>query len=314
MSYEPLKSDLRGVAFTNPTPFSDDGEEVLHDELADNVRALKEAGARLVLPCGNTGEYYSLSDDERVAVVETVVDAMDGTGSVVAGVGGSTKSALDLISRYEEVGADGMMVMHPVHTYMHEAGVRHYYERIADATDLGVVLYKRGPELSVENIAALSERENVVAVKFAVNDVKEFSKAVEMAEGDVVWSNGIAERFAPAFAVEGAEGFTTGIGNFVPKAVLALMEALREGDYDRAKRIRDTLWTYEDLREEPGEGNFMDAANNVPAVKYGMELAGLYGGPVREPLVDLGDEDRARAEEYYERIRAAEYEPAQTAD
>lgn len=305
MGYESLEADLRGVAFTNPTPFDEDGETVAHDALRRNLEAVVEAGGRLLIPCGNTGEYYSLSHDERVAVVETTVDAVGDAASVVAGVGGSTKTALDLADRYEAAGADGLLVMHPVHTYMHERGVEAYYRRLVEATDLGVVLYKRGPELTHDHLAALSTYDNVVAVKYAVNDVKAFSKAASSISG-VVWSNGIAERFAPAFAVEGAEGYTTGIGNFVPGATLALMDALREEDWARAREIRDLLRPYEDLREEPGADSDIPAANNVPAVKFGLELAGLYGGPVREPLVDLSEADRERAREYYDRIAAAD--------
>lgn len=302
MEYEQLRSDLRGVAFTNPTPFTDDGQQVRHDALAENIEHLADAGARTVIPNGNTGEYYSLTDEERVACAGTAVESF-GDGSVVAGVGGSTKTARSLIEGYENVGVDAVMVMHPVHTYVHERGLLDYYERLAEATDLGVVLYKRGPELTHRVIDALSERENVVGVKYAVNDVRGFSAAVASVSGDLVWSNGIAERFAPAFAVEGATGYTTGIGNFVPEATLALMDALRDGDWERARELRELFRPYEDLRAEPGADSTIAAANNVPAVKYGMELAGLHGGPVREPLVDLSDADRERAREYYERIQ-----------
>lgn len=306
MGYPRLKDDLRGVAFTNPTPFTETGEEVRHDELAGNLRALVAAGANTIIPCGNTGEYYSLSHDERVAIVETTVETVGGDASVIAGAGGSTRTVRRLVDAYEDAGADGVLIMHPVHTYMHERGVLGYYRRIVEATDLGVVLYKRGPELTHDHLAELSTYENVVGVKYAVNDVKAFSAAASAIEGDVVLSNGIAERFAPAFAIEGAEGYTTGIGNFVPEATLALMETLREEDWARARRLRDLLRPYEDLREEPGADNTLVAANNVPAVKFGMELAGLYGGPVREPLVDLSDADRDRAREYYDRIESAD--------
>ncbi|WP_227355978.1 dihydrodipicolinate synthase family protein [Haladaptatus salinisoli] len=305
MTYEPLKDDLRDVAFTNPTPFDEDGEMVLHDELASNIEYVRNAGARLIVPCGNTGEYYSLSNDERVAVVETTTEAFEGAGSVVGGVGGSTKNAKMLADRYADVGADAIMVMHPVHTYMHEDGILDYYRSLVDHTDLGVVLYKRGAELTHEHIRALSERENVVAVKYAVGDLSAFSKGVRTTPGDIVWINGIAERFAPSFHVEGAEGFTTGIGNFIPQKVLTLQEALDDGDLTRAKKIRDLLRPYEDLREETGSNNRFSSANNVPAVKYGLELAGQYGGSVREPLVALSEDDQKRAEEYYEVISDA---------
>jgi len=301
MDYETLKEDLRGVAFTNPTPFDETGETIRHDALAENLRAVVDAGGRAIIPCGNTGEYYSLTHEERVAVVETTVEAVGDDATVVAGVGGATKTALDLIDRYEAAGADALLVMHPVHTYMHEQGIEAYYRRIVESTDLGVALYKRGPELTREHLASLAEYDNVVAVKYAVDDIDAFSEAAAAIDG-VVWSNGIAERFAPAFAVEGAEGYTTGIGNFVPEATLALMDALRAEDWERARELRDLLRPYEDLREETGPDSSLSAANNVPAVKVGMELAGLYGGPVREPIVELSEADRERAEAYYDRI------------
>ncbi|WP_458210999.1 dihydrodipicolinate synthase family protein [Haladaptatus sp. NG-SE-30] len=306
MDYESLKEDLRDVAFTNPTPFSEDGETVLHDELAVNIEYVRDAGARLIVPCGNTGEYYSLSNDERVAVVKTTIEAFDRAGSVVGGVGGSTKNAKMLADRYADAGADAIMVMHPSHTYVHEDGILDYYRALADHTDLGVVLYKRGAELTHDHIRDLSERENVVAVKYAVNDIAAFSRGIGTTPGDIVWVNGIAERFTPSFHIEGAEGFTTGIGNFVPQTVLALQEALEEGDLARAKEIRDLVRPYEDLRQETGSNNRFGSANNVPAVKYGLELAGQYGGPVREPLVALSESDRNRAKRYYGDIAETE--------
>jgi 4-hydroxy-tetrahydrodipicolinate synthase len=302
MDYESLRQDLRNVAFTNPTPFTEDGEAVRYDELASNVEFIRDAGAEVIVPCGNTGEYYSLSNEERVAVVETTADAFGDEGTTVGGVGGSTKNATMLADRYADAGADAIMVMHPVHTYVHEEGVLDYYRTIADHTDLGVVLYKRGPELTHDHIRELATRENVVAVKYAVDSISEFSNGVQTTPSDIVWINGIAERYAPSFSLEGAEGFSTGIGNFVPEQVLALQEAFEAGDFSRAREIRDLLRPYEDLREETGPNNRFGSANNVPAVKYGLELVGRYGGPVREPLVDLSEADRERAEECYRAI------------
>lgn len=306
MSYEDLKDGLRDVAFTTTTPFTEDGEAVHHDALTQNLQALESAGARLFIPCGNTGEYYALDHEERVNVVRTTTESVGDDSFVVAGAGGSTKTVQSLVSQYESLGVDGVLIMHPDHTYVHEKGLYEYYRRIADSTDLGIVLYKRGHDVNDELIANLSELENVVGVKYAVNDIEAFSRVTQSSAGDVVWSNGIAERFAPAFALEGAEGYTTGVGNFVPEATLALMEALRDGDLQEARRIRDLIRPFEDLREEPGSQNTIRAANNVPAVKYGQELADLYGGPVREPLVELSAEDKERAEEYYQNIQDAE--------
>jgi 4-hydroxy-tetrahydrodipicolinate synthase len=302
MNLEETKRKLAGVAVTPPTPFSEDGDSVLYDELRENVAYLVDAGIPVLLPCGNTGEYYSLSDDERVRIVEQTAAAAGDDAAVVAGAGGSTKHVLQLADRYREAGADGIMLMHPGHTYVHRDGLRRYFERIAAGTELGVVLYKRGPEVMDELLVDLTEIENVVGVKYAVNDVSAFSRAVERSSGDAVWSNGIAERFAPSFLFEGAKGFTSGIGAFVPELPLALMEALRNGEWARARQLRELARPYEELRDGTGPNSPFASANNVPAVKYGMELAGLYGGPVREPLTGLSEADEERAEALYREI------------
>jgi 4-hydroxy-tetrahydrodipicolinate synthase len=309
MAHEDLKAALRGVAFTTPTPFTGDAQDVACEHLRSHARWLEDAGARGVVPCGNTGEYYSLTDTERTTVVAETVDAREDDATVIAGVGGSLHQARALADAYAEAGADGVMVMDPDHTYVHAEGLYDYYEGIASATDLGVVLYKRSDLLSRDLITRLAEVENVVGLKFAVNDVDAFSAVAGRVGDDLVLTTGIAERFAPAFALEGAEGFTSGIGGFAPGASLALMDALRAEDWARARRIRDRIRPYEDLREEPGANNAHPAANNVPAVKYGLELAGHYGGPVRPPLVGLAEEDRRRAEEYYHEL--ADIDPAE---
>ncbi|XVH33139.1 dihydrodipicolinate synthase family protein (plasmid) [Haloferacaceae archaeon DSL9] len=306
-AYESLRESLQSVGFTTPTPFSSDRSEVLHEQIGRNVRALYDAGARVFIPCGNTGEYYSLSQAERRGVVESTIDALADDATVVGGAGGSAKSAIELLEAYESAGADAAMIMYPRHTYVHEEGLIEYYRTLADATDLGIVLYKRGDLLSETVLEELSTIENVVAVKYAVNDVKLFSRLVRTISGDVAWLNGVAERYALAYAVEGASGFTTGIGNFVPKPVLALEKALSDGKLDRATQIRNALQPFEDFREENGGSTAFGSAKNVPVVKYGQDLRGMAGGPVREPLVELSNEDQNRVEQYLRRLENQEY-------
>ncbi|MFC4440341.1 MULTISPECIES: dihydrodipicolinate synthase family protein [Natrialbaceae] len=277
-----LRDSFRDVAFTTATPFSDDGSEVLSNELADNLAKQYDAGARLFIPCGNTGEYYSLTDDERIEIVETHVESTGDDATIAGGAVGSLEEVNRLANAYKDAGADAIMVMHPDHTYTHEDGLTNYYHRICDATDLGVVIYKRGPGVTRDTICELSERENVVVVKFAVNDIKEFSQTVADAPGDVTWVNGIAERYALAFAIEGVTGYTTGLGNFAPETTLALFDAVENENWERARSIQRLLRPIEDLREESGEGNALPAANNVSVVKYGMDLAG-YTGPGSRP-------------------------------
>lgn len=201
---------------------------------------------------------------------------------------------------------------YPRHTYLREEGLIDYYEALAAATELGLVIYKRGPLLTERVLSSVAFLESVVAVKYAVNDVKMFSSLVKTVSGDIVWLNGVAERFAPAYALEGAEGFTAGIGNFVPAPVLTLLQALAEKDWDRARRIKTLLRPFEDLREEAGSGASFGSAKNVPSVKSGLDHQGSYGGPVREPLVDVSAEDWDRVDDYIATIENAGVVPDTT--
>ena len=122
------------------------------------------------------------------------------------------------------------------------------------------------------------------------------------APGPVTWVNGLAERYAIAFAAEGAGGYTTGVGNFVPSATLALYEAVAKENWGRARTIQRSLRPLEDLRDETGRGNSLPSANNVPVVKRGLDLAGYTGGSVRPPLSELSDRDADRLERHYDRV------------
>lgn len=301
-----LHHDIQSVAVGLLTPYdTDDTDEIRHDHLAANAHWLSSEGMDLFLACANIAEYHSLTPDERAAVTETAVDALADDDCVIAGVGGSTKAALDLIERHEAAGVDGIMVMPPDHTFKHERGLVEYYHRLADATDSGLLPYIRGFDASAELIARIADHEAVVGVKYAIPDVTLFREAVRALDRDIVWMNGMAEPLTPVLWSEGAEAFSAGVTNFAPEIGKALFKALDAGEFERARAIRDTTLPYMSLRSERGVNNMYPSANSVPAVKLGLDLADQYGGPVREPLVQLTGEDEKRAREYYANIRSA---------
>lgn len=306
MPFDRLQDGLRNVAIGLLTPFDDEDQSVNHDALATNAGDLYDAGARTFLACANISEYHSLTQDERIAVTETSVDALGDDAVVLAGVGGSTGTGRELIAAYDEIGVDGMMVMPPDHTYKHERGLLTYYRNLADATDTGLVPYVRGFRPSVEFLVGMTEIDGVAGIKYAIEDLPTFREALLRGDDDVVWSEGMAEPFAPAYYFEGAEGFTAGVSNFAPRLGLELYDALEAGEFERARRLRDVALPYQRFRSETGEGNAFGGAISVPAVKKGLELAGFAGfdgGTVRDPIVPLSDADAERAEDYYEEIQ-----------
>jgi 4-hydroxy-tetrahydrodipicolinate synthase len=274
-----LVERLKGVFVTTVTPF-DSNSRIDYDRIAANTEFLVDAGIRVLVPCGNTGEFTSLSLDEAERVTAATVDAARGRAAVIAGVGWSLPMAIELASHAADSGADGVMTHHPVHTYIDREGLRRYYDELIDALDIGLVLYKRGPELTDQLIAELVASDTVIGVKYAVNDLNAFANLVHDSGAHVAWLCGTAERWAPFFHLAGAAGFSSGLANFAPHESLALFDALSVGEWDRAMEIRARLTPFEEIRQGRFQGN------NVPAVKEVMRMLGLCEPYVREPLLE----------------------------
>jgi len=103
------------------TLFDSDGR-IRYDALEANATQLNSQGIRTCLAPANISEYHTLSQSERVKIAETSVDTLPSSACVLAGVGGATSDARDLVQAYERADVDAMMVMPPDHTYVHEQG------------------------------------------------------------------------------------------------------------------------------------------------------------------------------------------------
>jgi len=296
-----VQSHLRGIAVGLLTPFDDDGA-IQHERIRSNAQALWEKGIDTFLTTANISEYHSLSQQERVAVAETSIDALPEDACVVAGVGGSTADARNLIRSYDDIGVDAMMIMPPDHTYINERGLLKYYRKLGAATDSPLAPYVRQFNPSVDFLADLSKLDGIAGIKYAITDTVKLGAAVEAGADDVVWVNGLAEPLAVSTWAEGAEGFSAGVSNFRPEIGLALFDALTNEDWDRARQLRNACLPFQNFRDEAGEKNTIPGALSVPAVKMGLELAGLHGGDVREPICSLSSAEEQRVRSLYERL------------
>ncbi|WP_042665207.1 dihydrodipicolinate synthase family protein [Haloferax sp. ATB1] len=292
---------LRGVAAGLLTPFDERGD-IDYSKLEGNARLLYDSGLRTFLASANISEYHSLTQGERIKSTETSIDALPSDACVLAGVGGPTTEAQELIDAYDRIGVDGHMVMPPDHTYVHERGLLSYFEELASVTETPFVPYVRGFDPSVSFLADLTRIENVVGIKYALKDPIKLGAAISAGSDDVVWVNGLAEPYAVSYWNEGIEGFSAGVSNFRPEVGLALFDALTEENWERARELRNICLPYQNFRDRTGQNNSLNGAISVPAVKKGLELAGLHGGDVREPIRPLSSEDEAEAEEIYQQL------------
>jgi len=283
---EKLASLLTGISAIPITPFNDEGA-VDFDELSKVVRRMTDADIELIVACGNTAEYSSLTQAEILGVTATIIDAARDASTLV-GVGGDIRTAIEVIERAVGLGAAGFMFHAPSHAYVSDTGMIDYYTALAEAAGLPVVLYVRGHELSRAVLERIVTIENVVAIKYARRDLMGFARLVEDFGSQVVPVCGLAESWAPFFWLAGGRGFTSGLVNVAPGLSVKLLNALTAGDYATARQLWLLIKPFEQIRERNSD------ALNVPAVKEAMRQRGyLQNAYVRPPISGLTAEESA---------------------
>jgi 4-hydroxy-tetrahydrodipicolinate synthase len=152
------------------TPFSRDGE-VDHDALAKltDYLIVKDFGDSLILT-GSTGEFYTMTDEERIAVWKTIQDANAGRMPLIAGTGSaSTRQAVALTRRAEAMGFELAMVVAPYYCKPTQEGIYLHFKTVAEATGLPVMLYNiplfTGVNLEADTLERLLELPNIMAIK-----------------------------------------------------------------------------------------------------------------------------------------------------
>ena len=285
MADQELVQKLRNVHAVNVTPFREDGT-IDYVGLEDNVRFLLDNGAEVIVPCGNTGEFYALTVEEAQAVARFVAEKVNGRATVLVGVGHDLKTAHEMALSAQDAGADAVMVHQPAHPHLMAEGLIRYYTRIARSLHIGVALYVRHPVIDRDVLDRVTALDNVVAVKYAVNDLPTFATVAQSVTHSVAWVCGTAELWAPFFFAAGAEGFTSGLVNIAPERSIAMLAALRRGDRHSIMSVWKEIAPLEKLRASHHSGN------NVTVIKEAMNLLGLPGGYVREPVGELNEADR----------------------
>jgi 4-hydroxy-tetrahydrodipicolinate synthase len=283
-----LSERFRGISAVAITPFTEDGSAVDVAGVEATVDFLVTEQVDVVVACGNTAEYYGLSESEARTVVEASATALAGRAPLVVGVGGAPETARRATEHAAESGADAVMVHHPANPYVTAEGLHAYYRTIAEV-GLPVVPYVKAPVVTPEELVRIAAEPWVVAVKYAVNDLPAFAAAVAAAAGraELVWVCGTAERWAPFFFAVGADGFTSGLVNVAGGPSRALLDALRSGDRQATLDAWSSILPFEQLRARKADGY------NVSVVKEAVRQLGRPAGPVRPPASEVGQDERA---------------------
>ncbi len=262
------------------TPFNSDGSVDLDGAQTLAKYLTTEGGNDGLVVVGTTGESPTLSQDEQIAVVEAVVEAVD--KPVVAGAGSNdTAVAVKNAERSAEVGAAGLLHVAGYYNRPSQAGLYENFRVCAEATDLPVVLYdipgRTGRKIATRTMLDLfTNVPNIIAVKDAAGNPAETASLLSLApEGTEVYS-GDDGLTLPLLAV-GAVGAIGVATHWIGNETRDMMNAFFSGDVARATAINRRL--IPSYQFETGD----EAPNPVPS-KAMMRVLGLPAGPCRLPM------------------------------
>ena len=261
------------------TPFKHDGSL---DEAAIRRLARRQidAGIHFLVPCGTTGESPTLSEDERVRVVELVVQEAGGKVPVLAGAGGyDTREVIHSGRRMKAAGAQGLLSVTPYYNKPTPEGLFQHYSAIAGEVGLPVIVYnvpgRTGTNVDVQTLVRLSGIPNVGGVKEASGNVSQLCEICRAVPVDFIVLSGDDALTLPLMAI-GGHGLISVASNEVPAEMARMVELAERNDFASARRIHRELMPLLSL-------NFLES-NPIP-VKSAMAALGLLEEVYRLPMV-----------------------------
>ena len=291
-------TDLTGILVALPTPFTADGSEIDATALDAHVDRLIQEGAHGLVPGGSTGEFTTLTLDERKQLTELVVKAAGGRVPVVAGTGAlSTRDAVELAAHAAQAGAAALMVVPPFYGAIELSAFKELLREVHAASQLPIMFYNipsaTGLDLTPAEIASLAEVEGVRYLKDTSGDAVALTELLQLHGDRITALNGWDTLTFYGLAA-GAKGSVWGATNVIPELSRQLWDALAvDGDLVRGRELWAKIYPICRLLEQ---------YNYAAAVKTGMQLRGYATGPVRKPSALLEGEARA---EFARLLRAA---------
>jgi len=281
-----LRGKLSGVIAFPITSFKSD--------LSLDVEGLRENLAKLlahpicaVVAAGGTGEMYSLTPAEHLEVIQTTVAATQGRVPVIAGVGFNQQLATETARAAVEAGADGILAFPPYYPNADDDGLLAYYRAIGDATRLGMFIYSRDwANFTPALVERLTSIPNLIAWKDGQGDIRRYQAIINRVGDRLHWIGGAGDDLVPAYYSMGIRTYTSSIATVAPRLSLRLHELAANGCHDElTSLLNDCVIPLYAMRARR-------KGYEVSTMKALMDMAGLHGGPVRPPLVNVRAEEK----------------------
>jgi 4-hydroxy-tetrahydrodipicolinate synthase len=290
-----MPKQFRGSYTVTITPFTEDGKKIDLPAWRRFVDWQIKVGVPGIIILGTTGEFLTITDEERRQFVEATVKHVAGRIDVLVGtMNAHTPNAVRYSREAEELGADGLMIIPPYYYTPTDDEIFGYYKAICEKVSLPIMLYNNpftsNVDMSAKLVARLTKAfEQIRYIKEASQDIARVFDIIEETKG--VMNVFAGERIVESYLM-GAIGYVNPYGNYIPRASYRICDFITEGRIEDAKKIERLI-------------NKMQVVINEGHPTYGHQCyskalaaaAGYPVGDVRAPLTTykaLGKEGEAR--------------------
>ncbi len=273
---------LEGVLPAVVTPFDKD-EEFDEQAFRNLIEWLIEKGITGIVPCGTTGEFSLMTQEERARVIEVCVDQVNGRIPVIAGTGDTaTKLVIEATKHALDVGADAAIIVNPY--YMKPKGgkgIFDHYLAIAEAVDIPIVVYNipvaTNQYIPWQVVEDLAEVDNIVGMKDSSGDLRYLMSVLEKVGDKIDVVVGWDEVVLPALAA-GCKGMILASANVIAPYWLDIYRKVKEGKLEEAREAQRRIQKF----------TRHIVATGAQGPKVCLNFMGLNVGETRRPII-IGD-------------------------
>ena len=282
-----------GIYVPNVTPFNAKGE-IMYNKLGELLEFWIDGGISGVIANASTGEAPYLSRDERVKIIDYLIEKVDGRINVFAGTGAtSTWKSIELTRDALNAGAQVALVTTPFFFKPTGDEIAQYFIELMDAVDIPVILYNvpkfTGYSVAPKVVAKVADEcSNLVAIKDSSNSPGNMADVISLCGDKINALSGAADMILPTLML-GGKGAIVAIGNVAPRTCVNIFDAYGKSDVKAAgdNQLRASFVNKVVVRDYP----------QIPAIKAAINQMGLPAGHPRKPLTALPEETARKIKE-----------------
>ncbi|MFH0999419.1 MAG: 4-hydroxy-tetrahydrodipicolinate synthase [Bacteroidota bacterium] len=269
-----------GVALT--TPFHKYGT-VDFTALGNLIEHVIKGGIDYVVALGTTSESATLTNDERKAVLNFIIENVNGRVPVVVGIGGNnTQYLIETIKHFDFEGIDAILSVTPYYNKPNQKGLYYHYKAIASITQMPIILYnvpgRTAVNLSAETSLRLAhEFKNIIGIKEASGNMVQIMNLIKGKPKDFLVISG-DDALTDAMVSLGGVGVISVTANAYPAEFHHMVKAGLEKNTDLAHKINNSLLEFMEAIFEDG---------NPAGIKAALSVMGIMKNNLRLPLVKV---------------------------